>query len=892
MIKHEKGKWVLYTKDGSKVLGKHDTEDDALAQEQAIEIAKHKRGARLSRSQVARLCTTCAESMEKKGLTSVSVDALLGSPRFLSAVQSEFIREAGGPGSGFFGHGGRPGQIGGSSSESEGGGSVKITSVASRVERMLPRATINAHLAAFAEKSMSRPMLDRIIKENKGLDRTIALAKGVRDEFDPDRVDEVLAELEPFLRHSAAKADKPTAEDIEQDQGFFTYCKEKPIGPGTDEFCSWLHNKLLGYYPGDVKNPVSHRDAGGPGSGNFGHAGRPGEVGGSSGESNGIKTTRNIDVPVRYQKDYQLGVKTGQEFLKEKSRKVTPQDPREEWVKGYSAQSYVRTQERGAKDQFEKGNHELAWTYYAAAKTVAEHSGIKMSYIPVKPLPMSAWEKKHKNMSGQRSATVRVASAGRVERVTIDGRPHLKVPVVALVEGVLTASNAPNAERVLADDIAESVDAWEGMPFVMDHPRESGGRRLSARDPKVRERYAFGHVTNARMSNDGKRLLMDALLDPERAKAVGSDAERLLARAEAGDLVSVSVGVLVDTEMGEGVHGGKRYAATWKNIVPDHLAGLPERVPGACSLEMGCGLPRAAAQKKEEKRMSVMERVVDAVRGAFRSATEPTGPSDDELRTSLQDGLYAEIEGEDLSVWVSELYEQDGMFVYSTTPVGGGEQTYYRRSYTADADGNVTLGDDAEEVKLRRVYEPVTQAEETEEPVEEELMSEENRVASEGTGDDDSFREDGALTEEETGMTEETGVTNAAVQKKIDEIMAAAQKQIEEIKATAQKQVEEGRAASAKENAELRAEVEKMRPIVAEHEARVAARKAELVGELKTASAFTENALTDMSVDMLETLKKTVDKNKAMVDFSGRAMPRAAAASGIPSAPSVFAKAS
>jgi hypothetical protein len=36
-------KWMLYTRDGSKLLGEHSSKEDAVAQEQAIEIAKAKR---------------------------------------------------------------------------------------------------------------------------------------------------------------------------------------------------------------------------------------------------------------------------------------------------------------------------------------------------------------------------------------------------------------------------------------------------------------------------------------------------------------------------------------------------------------------------------------------------------------------------------------------------------------------------------------------------------------------------------------------------------------------------------------------------------------------------------------------------------------------------------
>ena len=44
VIKKEGNKWVLYSKDGSKVLGRHDTKEDAKKQEAAIKINKKKKG--------------------------------------------------------------------------------------------------------------------------------------------------------------------------------------------------------------------------------------------------------------------------------------------------------------------------------------------------------------------------------------------------------------------------------------------------------------------------------------------------------------------------------------------------------------------------------------------------------------------------------------------------------------------------------------------------------------------------------------------------------------------------------------------------------------------------------------------------------------------------------
>lgn len=44
MIRHEEGKWVLRTRDGSRVLGRHESREKAEAQERAIEFEKKQRG--------------------------------------------------------------------------------------------------------------------------------------------------------------------------------------------------------------------------------------------------------------------------------------------------------------------------------------------------------------------------------------------------------------------------------------------------------------------------------------------------------------------------------------------------------------------------------------------------------------------------------------------------------------------------------------------------------------------------------------------------------------------------------------------------------------------------------------------------------------------------------
>jgi hypothetical protein len=179
---------------------------------------------------------------------------------------------------------------------------------------------------------------------------------------------------------------------------------------------------------------------------------------------------------------------------------------------------------------------------------------------------------------------------------TFEGHEYLVCPVVALVEGVLNASNAAAPELVLAEEFRKTAAAWNGRPVVFDHP-DQGGQRISANDPRVLERSQLGYVFGTEVR--GSKLLMEAWLDPERAAKVGEKAVRTLERVKARQAVEVSVGVFVDVEHRSGSFHGRQYADIWRNLVPDHLAVLPEGTTGACSIEMGCGLPRAAEGRQE-----------------------------------------------------------------------------------------------------------------------------------------------------------------------------------------------------------------------------------------------------------------------------------------------------
>jgi hypothetical protein len=191
----------------------------------------------------------------------------------------------------------------------------------------------------------------------------------------------------------------------------------------------------------------------------------------------------------------------------------------------------------------------------------------------------------------RREVSFRGALSGALRMDRFEGREHVVVPVVALVQGVIHASNAPAAELVLAEEFGKAPQAWNGRPVMLNHPSNSG-HQVSANSPQVLERSAIGTIFGARV--EGERLLLEAWIDPGKVGAVGGEAPRVLARLRRGETTEVSVGAFVLTEARSGVWNGVRYAGVWREIVPDHLAVLSEGTVGACSVEMGCGAPRAA----------------------------------------------------------------------------------------------------------------------------------------------------------------------------------------------------------------------------------------------------------------------------------------------------------
>lgn len=211
-------------------------------------------------------------------------------------------------------------------------------------------------------------------------------------------------------------------------------------------------------------------------------------------------------------------------------------------------------------------------------------------------------------------------TANVADRRMLDGREYAVVPAVALVAGVVNNELAP------VDEVARYLDAWNGRPLPVRHPRKDG-RFVSANEPGVIANQVVGTFFNARM--EGDRLMGELWVDVAKAQRLGGDALTVLERLEAGQPVEVSTAYFSDLEAGEGTWNGKQYKGIQRNLRPDHIALLPDEV-GACSWIDGCGAPRVNCDcaNKSAKEATVSANVDE---------TKVTAPADAEIAVPAED---------------------------------------------------------------------------------------------------------------------------------------------------------------------------------------------------------------------------------------------------------------
>lgn len=462
-------------------------------------------------------------------------------------------------------------------------------------------------------------------------------------------------------------------------------------------------------------------------------------------------------------------------------------------------------------------------------------------------------------------SSFRGAISGQIRTATFNDRDHVVVPVIALVEGVLHAANSESPELVLAEEFEKCPDGWNGRPVVWDHP-SLNGQRVSANEPMVLERMQLGQIFNAKVV--GKQLHLEAWIDVVQAKK-SKEGARTLERIQSGETLEVSVGAFVDTESKFGMFGGKKFAGVWRAIVPDHLAMLPEGVPGACSVEMGCGAPRAASAGGK---MTIAERFKALMERIKAMAADP-GPGDSAIRQALDRALFATVPG---FMGVIEVFQDAGLAVYGASP--DGTIQLFRQKYSMDGD-EAKLKGDPEPVQEKRSFEPVTAS------------------ASADCGCGGKAKTDPAPANVEENVDKKARVLALIASLKVNgkalfeatdeaHLMTLSEERLKALEGQVAAPAEPPPApvvapASPKpltEDEYLAQAPASVKAIVAEHKAASAKRRTDLVGQITTAAAskdlYTPAELEGKELSELEKIAKLATASAPKVDNSGRGLPR------------------
>lgn len=298
--------------------------------------------------------------------------------------------------------------------------------------------------------------------------------------------------------------------------------------------------------------------------------------------------------------------------------------------------------------------------------------------------------------------TVNIGGNGTPEVVKLEGRKHLKVPAVIINEGVLDGSHGPGFYP--AEENGKRVSAWNHMPITLDHPTIRG-KRVTARTPKVLNRFKVGVFLNAKQ--EGTKTKGFAYLDIGRTRQLDA---RLLRRLQKGEKVEVSTGLSVRQEFKKGVHNNKKYDWIARDQEPDHLAVLMDSV-GACSVKDGAGLLANEAKVPESVSTVLRKSVEELVKGIGVEKIVGNEMSFSQVSMHLSNALSAAY-GKPGQYWRGYVCE-----VFPDSVVYYGEDgKLYRVGYKTTKT-TVELTGDAEEVSRQIEYVPVSNSNSLEEVV-------------------------------------------------------------------------------------------------------------------------------------------------------------------------------
>lgn len=278
-----------------------------------------------------------------------------------------------------------------------------------------------------------------------------------------------------------------------------------------------------------------------------------------------------------------------------------------------------------------------------------------------------------------------------VRHDTLEGRPHIVVPMVMLTEGVHAGSGGPLLYN--ANNMRKTPEIWDHKPVVVYHP-QMNGRPMSACKPDILNNRKVGVMLNTRFENG--RLKSEAWIERHRADAVDP---RIMQAVDSGAMMELSTGLYVDEVANEGEWNGEVYTHEATNFRPDHLALLPDQI-GACSIADGAGFLRNNAAQDQEP-LLLRDRLVKA--GVLRHNELSFSGTREQLRTALRNKfnipLTADIPSD--GPWIEDIYST--FFIYEKAG------QLYRLPYEV-TETDVTIPAGEEPVEVVRVFEYRTKA--------------------------------------------------------------------------------------------------------------------------------------------------------------------------------------
>jgi len=284
----------------------------------------------------------------------------------------------------------------------------------------------------------------------------------------------------------------------------------------------------------------------------------------------------------------------------------------------------------------------------------------------------------------------------RIRSEIHQGKKHIVVPVIMMVEGVHNGSAGPLLH--LAEDLGRFPEAWNGIPVTVQHPEEDG-HNVSANTPVIIDSERVGRIYNTHM--DSGKLKAEIWLDEERLREVSAIA---LAAIQQQQALEVSIGVFTEEETVPGTWNNIQYEAIARNHRPDHLALLPGG-QGACSWNDGCGI-RANIKKGGKKPMDKQEliQMAKSLSKEGYSVVSLLNDNEQGLR-ELITNIQTKLDGMDDNIKIHYLQEvYDDYFIYEIRRSGGDGSTLYKRTYQVNADGSVEFTGEPFEVRRKVEY--------------------------------------------------------------------------------------------------------------------------------------------------------------------------------------------